>query len=203
MLLYYAPGTCALACWIALEWAGADYSVSKVDPKSDAYRAINPLGTVPAIDVGGERPMTQAAAILQYVAERHPDRNLGAEDGLGARFEFNETMAFLTGDFHPAFWPHFTPQRFTTDEGEEALDAVRIAARPRVERVLAHLDALIGGTGHVYRSRRSVADAYAFVMARWSESFPKGWRDYPNLAGFMETMGADADVRRVLQTSRR
>ena len=25
MKLYYAPGTCALACWIALEWANADY----------------------------------------------------------------------------------------------------------------------------------------------------------------------------------
>ena len=29
MKLYYAPGTCSLACWIALEWAGADYEVEK------------------------------------------------------------------------------------------------------------------------------------------------------------------------------
>ena len=25
------PGTCALACWIALEWANADYELQKVD----------------------------------------------------------------------------------------------------------------------------------------------------------------------------
>ena len=30
MKLYYAPGTCAVACWIALEWAGADYEVEKL-----------------------------------------------------------------------------------------------------------------------------------------------------------------------------
>ena len=37
MKLYFAPGTCALACWIALEWAGADYEVEKVDPGSDLH----------------------------------------------------------------------------------------------------------------------------------------------------------------------
>lgn len=47
MRLYYAPGTCALACWISLEWAGADYTVEQVDPQSSSYRAINPLGMAP------------------------------------------------------------------------------------------------------------------------------------------------------------
>ncbi len=35
---------CALACWIALEWVGADYAVERVDPGSESYRKINPLG---------------------------------------------------------------------------------------------------------------------------------------------------------------
>ena len=38
MKLYYAPGTCALACWIALEWANADYEVQKVDYADPAYK---------------------------------------------------------------------------------------------------------------------------------------------------------------------
>ena len=50
MKLYYAPGTCAVACWIALEWAGADYEVEKVQLGTDEYRKINPLGAVPALD---------------------------------------------------------------------------------------------------------------------------------------------------------
>ena len=44
MKLYYAPGTCALACWIALEWAGADYEAVRADYKSEEYQRINPLG---------------------------------------------------------------------------------------------------------------------------------------------------------------
>ncbi|MGB4866575.1 MAG: glutathione S-transferase N-terminal domain-containing protein [Hyphomicrobium sp.] len=202
MKLYFAPGTCALACWIALEWSGADYDVEKVDLRSESYRKINPLGTVPAIDIGGPRPMTQAGAILSYIAELNSQSNLGAEPGLEARFEFNETMNFLTGDFHPAFWPYFVPQRFTTKSDAESLAAVRTASHARVERVLEHVDGLICNTGHVYRGKRSVADAYTFVMAQWSEKFPKSWRAYGNLAPFMEKMSSDPAVKKVLERSK-
>jgi glutathione S-transferase len=203
MKLYFAPGTCALACWIALEWAGADYEVAKVDPGSDSYRRVNPLGMVPALDIGGARAMTQADAILHYIVERYPERDLGADAGVEAHFEFDEAMSFLTGDFHPAFWPFFRPERFTTSEDEASIEAVRAATRPRVDRVLTYLDGQIGGTGHVYRAKRTVADAYAFVMARWTQRFPKTWREYPNVAQFMRAMEADAAVARVLELSNR
>ncbi|HUD43404.1 MAG TPA: glutathione S-transferase family protein [Dokdonella sp.] len=202
MKLYYAPGTCSLACWIALEWAGADYTAEKVDPKSDAYRRINPLGTVPALDIGGPRAMTQADAILQYIAETHPQRRLGVEGGAERRFAFAETLAFLTGDFHPAFWPFFSPQRYTTREDEASLQAVREAAHARIDRVMTHLDGLIGGGVHVHDGRRTIADAYAFVMARWTERLPRTWRAYPNVARFMETMQDDPAVDQVLMQSR-
>lgn len=201
MKLYYAPGTCALACWIALEWANADYEVEKVDYADPAYKKINPLGMVPALDIGGSRAMTQANAILQYIADSHPAAQLGAEDGLEAQFEFNETMAFLTGDFHPAYWPMFSPNRYTSDKTPAAHNAVREAAYVRIDRVMAFLDGLIGERGHVYRSKRSVADAYAFVMARWSVKTPKPYSEYPHLAAFMQRMNEDEAVKRVLAAS--
>jgi len=201
MKLYFAPGTCALACWIALEWAGADYEVEKVDPGSDSYRQIHPLGMVPALAIGGPRAMTQADAILTYVAERHPERDLGADPDLEAHFEFNEAMSFLTGDFHPAFWPFFRPERFTTSEDSASIEAVRAATHARVDRVVTYLDGQIGETGHVYRGKRTVADAYAFVMTRWTQRFPKTWREYPHVAEFMREMERDEAVRQVLERS--
>ena len=201
MKLYYAPGTCALACWIALEWANADYEVEKIDYASAEYKKVNPLGMVPALDIGGSRAMTQANAILQYIADSHPAARLGAEDGLEAQFEFNETMAFLTGDFHPAYWPMFSPARYTTDKSPAAHNAVREAAYARIDRVMTFLDGLIGERGHVYRDRRSVADAYAYVMARWSVKTPKPYSAYPHLAAFMTRMGKDEAVKRVLAAS--
>lgn len=203
MKLYYAPGTCALACWIALEWAHADYQVEEVNPHSDEYKKVNPLAQVPALDIGGPRPMTEAGAILNYVAEKHPKANLGADEGLENRFLFNEMMSFLTGDFHPAFWPFFSPQRFTTESSTQALDAVRTASHARVDRVMTQLDRFIGESIHVYRDKRSVADAYVFVMASWTTNFPKTWHAYRNVSLVMEAVGADPAVQKVLALSKK
>ena len=175
--------------------------MQKVDYADPAYKKINPLGMVPALDIGGSRAMTQANAILQYIADSHPAARLGAADGLEAQFEFNETMAFLTGDFHPAYWPMFSPARYTTDKTSAAHNAVREAAWPRIDRVMTFLDGLIGERGHVYRDRRSVADAYAYVMARWSVKTPKPYSEYPHLAVFMQRMSEDEAVKRALAAS--
>ncbi len=203
MRLYYAPGTCAVACWIALEWAGADFEPVRADYGSDEFKRVNPLAQVPALDNGGERAMTQAGAILEWVAQTWPQADLGAGAGADdrARFAFHETMAFLTGDFHPAFWPYFSPQRYTTDPDHAALNAVREAAYARIDRVMTYLDGLIGDTGHVFGGRRTVADPYAFVMARWTGRLEKSWKDYPNVRGFMEAMSADPTVQKVLKAS--
>ena len=201
MKLYYAPGTCALACWIALKWAKAEFEVEKADFASTEYRRINPLGAVPALDIGGKRAMTQAGAILSYVADQHPEEKLGADDDAVGRFEFDEIEFFLSGDFHPAYWPYFFPQRYTTAKGKEALDHVREASFERVDRVMTHLDGLLKDGVHIYRNRRTVLDPYAFVMARWSENMPKSWKNYANLARFMRAMQEDTDVKDILAES--
>ena len=203
MKLYYAPGTCALACWIAMEWAGADYEVEKIKSYNDPeFLKVNPMGMVPALHIGGPRAMTQADAILQYIAQGHPEADLGTNPGLENQFEFNETMAFLTGDFHPAFWPMFVPGRYTTLKTKEAIEAAKEASYPRIDKVMQHLDKLLEGTDHVYQNKRSVADAYAFVMARWSLHTPKSYKEYPNLARFMDLMKEDPAVQKVLEESK-
>ena len=203
MKLYYAPGTCALACWIGLEWAGADYQVAKADPHSADFKRINPLAQVPALDMGEDRARTQAGAILEWIASNWPAADLGPGAGADdeARFRYHEIMAFLTGDFHPAFWPWFVPKRYTTDPSDAAKSAARAAAVPRIDRVMTYLDGLIGDTDHVFGDKRTVADAYAYVMARWTGRLEKTWRDYPNVARFMTVMEEDPSVQKVLAGS--
>ncbi|MGT2932589.1 glutathione S-transferase family protein [Streptococcus catagoni] len=199
LTLYYAPGTCALACWIALEWTKADYRVEKVNPRSEEYKAINPLAMVPALDIGMSRPMTQADAILQYISEKYPESDLGSNEGLENHFEFNETMAFLTGDFHPAFWPMFGPFRYTVSKSNKDFELIKEASYKQIDRVMTHLDNLIGESEHVYQDKRTIADAYAFIMALWSEKTPKSWQEYLHLSRFMRKMMEDPIVQLVLK----
>lgn len=121
MKLYYAPGTCALAVHIALEWTGIEYEAERVKLGSAAFLKINPLGMVPSLKDGDHRIMTQADAILKYVKARFPQADLGVQPDPFSQFELDEALAFLTGDFHPAFWPFFTPGRFTTNTDDAAL----------------------------------------------------------------------------------
>lgn len=111
MKLYYAPGTCALACWVALEWTKADYEAVRADSSSEEYKRINPLAAVPALDIGGKRAMTQASAILTYIADKHPEAELGSKGGAEEDFALNEIMSFLASDFHPAFLCHIVSQQ--------------------------------------------------------------------------------------------
>lgn len=201
MKLFYAPGTCAVACWIALEWAGDEYSVINVDYTSREFQQINPLMLVPALDTGEGHVLTQASAILNFISERYPSASIGPGDTIEYRSRFNELMSFLSSDFHPSFWPFFTPQRFTDGRSPEALEDVVHAAYLRIDRVMAYLDQLVGKEGHLYLGRRSVIDAYAYVMTRWTERLPKTWREYPNVARFYSKMESDAVIRKVVQAS--
>ncbi|WP_025729421.1 glutathione S-transferase family protein [Atopobacter phocae] len=203
MKLFYAPGTCALACWIAFEWAGADdYTVEKVVLGSKELYEVNPLGMVPAIKFENDEILTQAGAILNFIAQKYPSHNLGADEDIMDIFKFNEIMDFLSADFHPAFWPMFSPNRFTTEDSKEAQDAVVEAAFKRIDIAMNHLDHLIGDTNHVYKDKRTVADAYAYVMALWSKMTPKSYTEYPNLARFMESMKEDSTVQQVIAASK-
>ncbi len=78
MILYYAPHTCALASHIALEQAGADYQVKRIDfskneQRSPEYLRVNPKGRVPAL-VTDRGILTETPAILIFIARASPQR---------------------------------------------------------------------------------------------------------------------------------
>lgn len=125
MKLYYAPESCAVAIWIALEWAGAAYEVENVELGSEEYMKINPSGAVPALDTGDGKIKTQAGPLLSYIAEKYPEADLGPDEGTEERFRFEEISEFLTADYHPAFWPLFVPEEFTVSTDEDDLENIQ------------------------------------------------------------------------------
>ncbi len=195
-MLYFTPGTCALAPHIVLEWVGGPYQAIKVDYKDPAYKAINPLAAVPAMD-DGFGVMTQADAILKYLAAKHPEAQLDAGNDRRGAYELDRWLAFLTGDLHPAYYPLFSPQRYTTDEG--GTEEVKAAGAKLVSKFLYHLDGHLKGRDHVALAYRNVADAYAFAMVRWAPRLlPGGLEPFPQILRFHDRMEEDAGVKAAL-----
>lgn len=197
--LYYSPGACSLAPHIVLEWIGAPYDAVRVELGSDDYKKINPAGAVPALQEEGGWILTQAGAVLQYLAAKHPEAGLGGGADLRAQAEMHRWECFFTSDMHASFWPIFSPARYTTETSDAALAAAVDAGILLVRKQLGLLDAHMAGREWVLDGGRSIIDAYSFPMLRWaSAKVPNGLGDYPNVDALMKRIAADPAVQKVL-----
>src|SRR5262245_667765 len=150
-----------------MTWAGV---------KSREYLALNPDGTVPLL-IDGDYALTQNAAILCYLADRHPEARLLGDGTPRGRAEVMKWLAFLNSDLHPAFKPIFAPSRFLPDAN--LAGAIADIARAHVRTHLGRLDRQLDGRGWL-TGERSVADPYLFVMLRWAVRLDIGLDSFAN-----------------------
>jgi glutathione S-transferase len=106
LTLYFAPGSSSMAPHIALHEIGVPFerrpvSLGKKEQRNADYLAINPEGKVPTLLIDG-RPLTEVAAILYYLARRHPEAGLWPADDLEAEAQVISWMSFIAATLHPA-----------------------------------------------------------------------------------------------------
>jgi len=99
---YYRSST-SYRLRIALNLKHLDYEVVPVDlrkdeQRGDAYRAINPFGGVPALELNG-RFYAQSMAMLEWLDERFPDRALLPRD-TEDRFAVRELAYAIATELH-------------------------------------------------------------------------------------------------------
>jgi glutathione S-transferase len=201
MKLYVMPGACSLASHIALIWAGAEFRLhvlSHEDAGGDAYRKINPKAAVPALVLDDGTVITESLAILDYIADRFPDARLGADpsDKLG-RAKLHERLAELVSDVHKAWGPVFVPERFVCEAGNQ--DDAKRAAFVQLDGQYGRLNGLMQDKTWSLFGRRTVADAYLYVMCSWKDKTPTLLAAFPALAAFKAQLDQDPGVRRALK----
>ena len=199
MKLFYTPGACSLAPIIVAEWLDIKLNLRKVDLQNpgDYFLSINPLGSVPVLEMNNGEYKTQVDAILQYFCALNPEGKLVGK-GIFEWFDIDRWVAFLTGDFHPAFAVWFNPGRYTTEDDEQSVAAVKAAAQNRIHRVSKVLEDQVGNTEHIVLGRRTLVDAYAYAMVRWIDLLDGGLDPYPSLRRFMTHMQEDPHVQKSL-----
>lgn len=100
---YFRSGT-SYRTRLALNWKGVEYQYVSVnlatgEQHSDAYKALNPQGLVPALEVDGQM-LTQSVAILEWIEETFPQRPLLPTDPL-ERARVRAFAAAIGCDIHP------------------------------------------------------------------------------------------------------
>lgn len=198
MKLYYLPGACPLASHIVLEWIGQPYEAEAVDRaklKQPPFTDLNPLGSVPVL-VDGDFVLTQSAAILEYLAELHPQVGLLPADPRG-RAEVRRWLGLFNADIHRTFGNIFGVAALTADAGFQQELIAKSSARLQqlfavAEQQLADGKEWIAGT-------RSIADPYLYTLLRWARAKQVDLSAMPNLQRFHDRMDADAGVKAALK----
>lgn len=198
--LLYSPGACSLAPHIALEWIGTGYEARRVKLGSQELLAVNPAGSVPVLIEEDGWILTQAGAILHYLARKFPAAGLGGEQDLRSQAELDRWSSFFTGDLHPSFYPQFTPDRYTTDRSESALQAVREAGQELARKRFELLNDHLADRPYMLGRQRSLVDAYAFPMLRWGlAKLPEKFANYPHVQSLHDRIADDQSVQKVLR----
>jgi glutathione S-transferase len=117
--LYYAPHTCSLASHIALEDAGASYSLKRIDfskteQQSPTYLTINPKARVPAM-VAPRGILTETPAILAFIAQSFPEARLAPLDDPFAFAELQAFNNYLCATLHVAHAHRMRGYRWVDD----------------------------------------------------------------------------------------
>ena len=195
--LYTSPGACSLADHIALQWTGAPYEAQIVTPedrKQDWYRVLNPAGAVPVLQEG-DWSLTQNAAILNFIADTHPEAKLAGDGTPRSRAEVNRWLSFLNADVHPAFHPLFGSAGYL---GEEAADKAKDRAKRTLRGYFERADAQLDGRDYL-TGARSIADPYLFVVMRWAQKMGVDLSNLPHQDAHFQRMCADAGVQAALK----
>jgi glutathione S-transferase len=200
MKLYYAPFACSLAAHITCREAGLDVdlqrvelSTKRVEGGADLF-ALNPMGQVPTLVTDDGSTLMENSAVLAYLADLVPARQLAPSRDDAARYELTRWLSFVATEIHKKGLALI----FAPDSPDAVKDYARASlARPLgvVARYLADRDVLVG-------AQFSVADAYLFWALTIAPHGGVSLDPYPALAAYQARGLARPAVRAAVRFER-
>ena len=160
----------------------------KLQDGTDFY-TINPLGYVPVLELDDGTRLREGPAIVQYLADQAPHKNLAPAHGTLGRYRLQEWLTFIGTEIHKTFSPLFvpgTPEDYKPQVREQLLK--RFAW---VDKQLAGKDYLLG--------QFSVADAYLYTVSRWGKYVGVDLSGFANIVAFQQRMEQRPAVQAALR----
>ena len=200
LTLYYAPGTCALASHLALEYAGARYATVRLDfgkkeQRSPEYLRLNPKGRVPALVTDGG-VLTETPALLLFISQTFPQANLAPLNDPFLLARANEFNSYLCSTVHVAHAHRMRAYRWVDDA--QAIEAIRKKVPQTVGECFDLIEREMLKGPWVLGERFSLCDMYLFTLAQWLEADGVDPNRFPKVADHRQRMSADPVVVRVL-----
>lgn len=195
MKLFYAAGACSLSPHIVLREAGLDFELERVDLKTRQtasgtdYLTINPKGYVPALQLDNGTILTEGPAIVQYVADQAPQKQLAPALGSLERYQLMEMLNFISTELHKGYSPLFNPA---------ASAETKAASREKLASRIAMLEGWLQQSAYLTGEHFTVADAYAFVVLGWSRHVQVDLSAFERVQAYLKTIAARPAVHEAM-----
>ena len=196
MKLYYSPGACSLSAHIALHESGLKFEHVLAPTKTHLledgtdYYGINPLGYVPLLELDDGTRLTEGPAIVQYIADQVPGKQLAPANGTVARAQLQSWLNFIATELHQGFSPLFKP---ATPAGYKTM------AIDKLESRLKWVDSELAGRQYLMGEQFSVADPYLFTVTNWAPRVGVDISALASLAVFRERVAARPAVQAAMK----
>jgi glutathione S-transferase len=186
-----------------LEELGAKYDLALVDraknaQKSSEYLKINPNGRIPTL-VDDKLVVSEAAAIVLHLVDRHPDAGLAPKVGTPERAKFYQWLTFLTNSLQEELMTWQYPERLAGKDAA-ATEVVRRGAEARASSFLDVIEDHLKANGPLFLGNQlSAADFYLVMLSRWARPMTKPPRARPSIAKLLDRVTSLPSVRRAYE----
>jgi glutathione S-transferase len=203
MILYYSPGAASMSSHIALEEVGADYEprqvkLSENEQRKPEYLAINSRGRVPALVLEDGKTLTEATAILYYLARKFPKAKLLPEEPL-EQARCLEWLAWLASFMHIGFQQVRRPMRFA-GQNPDYFQAVKTAGMQHLRGGYLDIERRLGQSEYAVGNTLTIADLHLFVFFNWGRG--AGFiapAASPNLMRWADKIGERPSTKKVAE----
>ena len=181
MKLYYSAGACSLSPHIALHEAGLSFEAipaptkTHLLPDGTDFYTINPLGYVPVLELDDGRRLREGPAIVQYIADQVPTKNLAPANGTFERYKLQEWLTFIGTEIHKTFGPLFNPA--TAVE-------TKTGSLNQLKKRFTWLDGELADKQFLMGDTFTVADGYLFTVTNWAKYVGLDLSELTNLQAY-------------------
>jgi glutathione S-transferase len=189
MTLYHCPRTRSERVRWALEELGLAYRLEVVDlhkgeGNGPAFRAINPLGQLPALVIDGE-VMLESGAIVHWLADRYGDHRLAPPLESPSRRAYEQWSFFAVTNLEEPAWEIVLHRDILP--AEAAVKAIIPFVERRLDKLFERLEGELAGRDYLVADGFSAADILTGYILMW---FPRELARYPALEAYVERFKA-------------
>ncbi len=160
-----APMTRAFRVLWMLEELGLEYDLKPEMPHSDAVKAVNPAGKIPAL-IEGNTIITDSVAIIQYLADKHDGPTYAA--GTLDRAQQDSLLHCINDEIDSALWTAARNTMFLPEE--KRVPEIKDTLKWEFSRSIKSLEQRLGDGPYLMGEKFTVPDIVLAHCCGWARS---------------------------------